>query len=289
MREKKDVLNKLNELLIPTDVVDSIYTVIKACSAGPADLTISQQFWLILGPSGVGKTFAIKHSFSSTDIGDRTENSTVLYFSASETFTPRDICNTILYKLGEKIPNRLSLDCATSLVKQQLKAHEVRALIVDDIQRLLHSGQNSARARMEFLIDLANKNNISIIGSGTPEALRLLELDVPNKQSFSVINVAPLKYDEKFLSVLKAIEEQIDAPFPIFFSDTISMVPEFLFEVSDGLFGNLIGCIYEVFSHLGLHDNKTELSQMKVTKEVIIAACLCYSGIDLETILSSLS
>jgi len=195
MSEKADLLNKLEKNFIPTDVVDTIDTVIKSCSAEPAGVSIPPQFWLILGPSGVGKTYAIEHSCRRMDTG-RTENSPVLYLSVSATFTPKAICKTILHKLGVNNPNRLNVDYAVSLVHQQLKARDVRAIIVDDIQSILYSGRNSAVASMAFLIDLVNQNNISFIGCGTPCAMRLLELNVPMMRRFSVINIAPFKYDE---------------------------------------------------------------------------------------------
>jgi len=271
MRTKKDIVSTWNQLFILTDVFDNIASVMKSCITRNVDLCILQPLRLILGPSGIGKTAAIKHCCRCISSEDKAEKTTALYITAPCPFSLRAFCQRILDELGESISQTLSLDAVIRLTYKQLITREVRVVVVDDIQNLMYSRSISVIESMGFLKDLAMNCNTAVVGCGLPEAEELLGINKEfSKRFLSLIKLTPFSYDDKFLALLKDIEKQMDTPFPLNLSNIDWHVPEILFRVSDGLIGNLLAYINEIFLNIGLYDDAVELSQMKVTRAAIL-------------------
>jgi len=268
MRTKNDILNSWKQLFIHTDDIGNIVSGIESSITRNVDLFIPQPLKLILGPSGVGKTAAIKYCCRCICSDDKAESITALYIPAPCPFNLRAFCQRILDEIGEPVPQTLSLDAVIRLTYKQLITREVRVVFVDDIQNLMFSRNVSVAESMGFLKDLAMNCNIAVVGCGLPEAERLLG---KNERAFSLIKMTPFSYDDKFLVLLKDIEEQLDTPFPLNLTNSDWHVPEILFTVSDGLIGNLLAYISEIFLNIGLYDDAVELSQMKVSKAAILA------------------
>ncbi|WP_371375262.1 AAA family ATPase [Thalassotalea aquiviva] len=164
---------------------------------------------LIIGESGVGKTFLAKHYFEQNppiELSDRAIFP-VLYCKLVQTKTASDLLQQLIIALGA-IPNKVN--SKAYLIQERLihllREHRVELIIIDEVQECLPDidGIMAQRMAKQFAA-LIDCSKIPMILLGTPMSSRLLALKYGTKDN--------LVYGEEQLS-RRFIAERMIEPIP---------------------------------------------------------------------------
>lgn len=238
---------------------------------------------MFVGPSGVGKTEIInaycnRPENAPYEIVSKNAKVTampVLSVDVPSPYSPTRFYKEILKNIGPYFPSKADRNNDRSRVIDMINTIKLETLFLDEAHSILYSRGINVVEGMEVLKDLSNNIDATIIVFGVPGMKKLVELDFQYYRRFPVIELQPFKQvDEEFISVLKSIEVQIDAPFPLGFSNKNSNRPEMLFKMSKGLFSQLMKVVKVILAEAGLYNTNIELSEIRVTAETLFQARL---------------
>ena len=190
----------------------------------------------------------------------------VISINAPSPFSPTRFYQEILSKVGpyyNSDVNRLK-------VFELLNKIKLETLIIDEAQSIMYSRGMNVVEGLEALKDLSNNIHANIVLFGVPSLESLVQMDFQYYRRFDVKRLHPfLELNDEFLSVLRNIEEQINAPFPLGFSNKSTIIPKTLFKMSNGLISELMKAITEIFFEAGLYNPDVKLSDMKISLDTI--------------------
>ncbi len=274
--EKSNLAYIIASMFCMTKQVESIFDKIDLCR-----LPENREHYIFTGPGGIGKTSALieytyneknkPHVLFSNEV--EIEKIPVMYMNISSAYTLKALLQSIIDATRETFRISYSIEKHIQQINILFKEKGVEALILDDVQEIIFSRYHTPYDVLDTLIDIANITNVSLILCGLPEIEKVMESDIKYGRVFRPMNLNPYIFDDEFVEMLKSIEEQIDAPFPLGFSDLKSEIPQLLFKASKGYIGRLKSIILEAFRQIGLFEDKIELSQMKMSQDVVTKAC----------------
>lgn len=229
---------------------------------------------MFVGPSGVGKTEIIRAycerpevvPYEITDSVAKITAKRVMSINAPSPFSPNRFYKEILKQIGPFSPANVD----RIRVSEMLNKIKLETLFVDEAQSILYCRGTNVVEGLEALKDLSNDIHANIVLFGVPGLQKLTQMDFQYYRRFDVNRLYPFKeIDDEFLSILKSIEEQIDAPFYLGFSDTNTIIPATLFKMCNGLISELMRVIKSIFYEAGLFNANVKISEMHVSLETI--------------------
>lgn len=230
------------------------------------------QSLFIKGKSRVGKTLMMKkYAESTTCYTETTSDGTeidiipVVYIECPSPFTIAALYSEIIRKgLNSKIVGGKIEELKTRTY-ELLKKQKVELLIIDELDFVLTSRYVTKKEAMEQLKDITNKAGVIVACVGTPEIEELRTLSDQYVGRYFPKTIPWFKeYDEAFLELLKKIEEDLNAPISLGFSDVNSAMPELIHHLCGGLVGWLKPILYEAFRLVGaLEDDFNDFSTLR--------------------------
>lgn len=216
----KDILVRLDELMIP-------------------EMSTYPLSYLLVGESGTGKTtllntFAEKHK-TSFDRQREQDIRKVVYVEMPVEPRLGTFYNALIDVIGYK-DVRISPDRRSAFVMDRLSAIEVRVIIVDEVQHVLHTGTRTRQALMDALKVLAGKG-CAVVASGTREALAAFRSNPQVSRRFETLELPRFKLDEEFRQLLVTVERALPLSGRSGFSDR--QMAQDLHSMSEGLLGKL--------------------------------------------------
>ncbi|MBV6685530.1 TniB family NTP-binding protein [Bacillus sp. JRC01] len=214
----------------------------------------------IMGKSRVGKTQMMKrYAQSSVKYTEYSNDGTeidiipVAYIDCPAPFTIAALYSQIIQQgLGAKLMGAKKIDDLKTRAYRLLKEQKVELLIIDELNFMLSGRYVKPRDAMEQLKDITNKSGVIVACVGTPDIEELRKLNEQYVGRYPAITIPWFKeFDQSFVNLLQQIEEQLDPPIPLGFSDTNSTMPELIHHLCGGLIGWLEPMIYETFKLVG--------------------------------------
>ncbi|MFJ7993853.1 TniB family NTP-binding protein [Peribacillus frigoritolerans] len=241
------------------------------------------QSLFIMGKSRVGKSqimeryaYSVPRYTELSEDGTETDIIPVAYIDCPSPFTIAELYSEIIQKgLNASLMGAKKIGELKTRAYKLLKQQKVEMLIIDEINFILSSRYVTKTEAMEQLKDIANKAGVIVVCVGTPDIGQLRKLNEQYVVRYPSINIRWFKeYDESFVDLLRQIEEQLNAPIPLGFSDTKSAMPEFIHHLCGGLIGWLDLMLYEAFKIVGaLDENFNDFSILrKIDGDVLYQA-----------------
>jgi hypothetical protein len=241
----------------------------------------------VIGPSGVGKSQALL-KYEELNRGGTTisENESkevdikpVVYMELPDPFTIKELYQQISYALGfPELLRRISIGDAQRQAFHLLKEQGVEILILDELDYVLTSNV-SYKAAMNAIKKIANKANITLVLSGTPEVEDLLKINFQNYRRYPKLYINRFeKCDEDWCRLLERMEESLGLANPIGLGDPMTKLPQILHSMSFGLLGILTPVLQEMYSLLGVFDG--DHKEIIFTSETIEVLKRAYQNIN---------
>jgi hypothetical protein len=206
-------------------VVNALVHEVQNCSDVTGKLTA------LVGPSGSGKTVAIRQVQQrlADEFGKDGSETSVLTVPVPFSCTIRAFAASLLYALNDPSSGHRGTTCQKSRqIVDQLRAQNVRVVVLDDIHVLSCSGKRAAREEtMAWLLNLLDGAGIPVICVGLPATLTVIsENEQLRLRTTKIINAEAFSWDdndhkksEVFRTFLRMYEQQIGFPEFSEFSD----------------------------------------------------------------------
>jgi GTPase SAR1 family protein len=219
------------------------------------------QSLFIMGKTRVGKTLMMKHYADSVPSyqeispdGTEIDIIPVAYIDCPAPFTIGALYSQIIQEgLNAKLMGAKKLDELKTRAYKLLKDQKVELLIIDELNFILTSRYVTRNEAMEQIKDITNKAGVIVACVGTPDIEELRKLNGQYVGRYPSVTIPSFKeYDQIFLELLKKVEEDLDPPISLGFSDTNSVMPEVIYNLCGGLIGWLKPMLLEAFRIVGV-------------------------------------
>lgn len=176
---------------------------------------------LITGHTGSGKS-TVKSQYAERYPREEAIDRTivrVLVVDTPSSPTVRSLVTTMLVALGDPVSHRGTAEEKTERLYKRIKGCGVELFIIDEFQHFLDRGRFSEACTVtDWLKNLINRANISVILMGLPRSNYVLELNEQLRRrftsSYSLDSFAFSHVDDiqQFRSVLNAVQQQLPIP-----------------------------------------------------------------------------
>lgn len=192
---------------------------------------------LIYGESGIGKSkaaklFAQQHS-RPDDPDAQVAHVPVMYVSMAGVTSGRGLLMVIMSKLGAPHNPSISAEALYPTVVRLLARVGVKVLIIDEIHHVAYSNRLERLKALSVIKGLGNDLNLTIVGCGTPDALRALKWDPQLERRFEPIRMPRWRASDATYGFLNSLETTLPLRKPSFLSD--DPVAAWIIEESEGL------------------------------------------------------
>lgn len=202
--------------------------------------TDGDSHFLVVGDSGMGKTKLVKHFMRSNGVEwplPYAQKEVPILLIGLVSPSPKGFLATIMETLGSPYPKSGSHETLYPLVLRLLRDVCLKLLIIDEIHHI-KSGRRDERERTLILIkQLGNDLGITIIGCGTADALRAIQLDPQLERRFEPLALGRWRDDDDGWGLLNAIEATLPLEEPSFLSD--ERTARWIFAETEGLTGEI--------------------------------------------------
>ncbi|MDP1615984.1 TniB family NTP-binding protein [Phenylobacterium sp.] len=202
--------------------------------------TDGDSHFLIVGDSGMGKTKLVKHFMRMHGVEwplPEGKKEVPILMVGLVSPSPRGFLATILETLGSPYPRTGSHETLYPLVLRLLRSVGLKVLIIDEIHHI-KLGRRDERERTLILIkQLGNDLGVTIIGCGTSDALRAIQLDPQLERRFEPLALGRWRDDDDGWGLLNAIEATIPLEEPSYLSD--EKTARWIFAETEGLTGEI--------------------------------------------------
>lgn len=280
MKAKEDLLRRVTNFYVETPMVANIYKAIESCRRQRklSEVGVSPMHQCIIGEAGVGKTRMLQRYCNRKENlprewtdgeGNIFTHTPVTYVITPSPFNIGALNERILEALKAPILTNERNEAKKRRAIDLMKDQGTEVLVLDEIQSVGYT-KGGVRAGIDNIKDMANKGNACLILCGLPEAADFIRPEKQYTRRHPVLQIKPYSScDEEFVSMLNSVEEQINAPFPLKFTEMESGIPQYLFELCEGYFGILSPLIQVLFEEIGISDDTVKLSEMKISVRAI--------------------
>ncbi len=195
---------------------------------------------LILGPSNNGKTMIANRFIKMHPASDNANGNGIVVPVLMVRVTAPDenrFYNAILdkvfapYKPGDHVSKK------QSQVMNTLRRIGLRMLMIDDIQDILAGHLEKQRQLLNVLRFMGNELSLSIVATGTKDAVRALQSDVQLANRFEPAPLPKWQLDADYLRLLASFERMLPLRHPSNLIET-SLATKIL-SMSEGLIGEV--------------------------------------------------
>ena len=202
--------------------------------------TDGDSHFLVVGDSGMGKTRLVKHFMRINGVEwplpEGYEEVPILLVGLVSP-SPKGFLATIMERLGSPYPKSGSHETLYPLVLRLLRSVRLKVLIIDEIHHIKF-GRRDERERTLILIkQLGNDLGVTIIGCGTADALRAIQLDPQLERRFEPLALGRWRDDEDGWGLLNAIEATLPFEEASYLSD--EKTARWIFTETEGLTGEI--------------------------------------------------
>lgn len=181
----------------------------------------------LVGPSGTGKTIAIRHVQQriADELGVDNSETGVLTVPVPFSCTARALAAALLYALNDPSSGDRGTIWQKSIrIVDQLRAKNVRVVVFDEVHVLSAAGKPAAREEtMTWLLNLLDGAGIPVVCVGLPDFLTVLSENARLRlRTTRIIKADPFgwdDYDGAFCSFLRMYQQKIGFPEFSDFSD----------------------------------------------------------------------
>lgn len=218
---------------------------------------------VLVGPSGSGKTSCLKRFAGKYP--DRHEElrdvHPILFVDVPSTCTVKNLAEEILIQLNDPPTSMGTLGHYTARVHHQMRMQGVQMLILDECQHLVQ-GNATAKQVANWVKHLLNERVATVVLSGTPEMLAVLEASKELKRRcLGIVTLNPLDWNnpfdfKMFHTFLANYEKQL--PFPAPSCLTAPAMALRFYSYSKGVIGVVVQVIIKA-TIIALHRGKERL------------------------------
>ncbi|MDM9556411.1 ATP-binding protein [Pseudomonas plecoglossicida] len=190
-RQKEMILKKFEKQIVFFPGYQHAWSQMeKAVEASTLRQAPSSAF--IMGKTGVGKSTLCKLFMESFGPRHDIETQTglqkivpALYIVPTTTITIKGLCHDILHEFMERIPNH-SVSELTHMIVKKLKECQVKAVIFDEIQRLMRpDAEKTRQVTLDWMVALLTLTGLPIILCGDETCEDLLEEEATRNSPFA--------------------------------------------------------------------------------------------------------
>ena len=192
---------------------------------------------LVYGLSGMGKSkaaelFAERHR--KPDDPDAPASAVpVLYVSMAGVTSGRGLLMLILHKLGAPYSAGSSAESLYPTVVSLLARVGMKMLIIDEIHNVAFGNRLERLKVLSVIKGLGNDLKFTVVGFGTPDALRALKWDPQIERRFEPLRIPRWGRNAETYGFLNSLETTLPLQKPSFLSE--DPVADWLIERSEGL------------------------------------------------------
>ncbi|MBT2716956.1 TniB family NTP-binding protein [Bacillus sp. ISL-57] len=218
----------------------------------------------VMGKSRVGKSLMMKkyaksksHYTETRPDGTEIDIIPVAYVKLPSPFTLFGLYNQIIDKglNATRMREGTRISEVKSRAFHLLKEQKVEMLILDEMDYIMQSKYVTNREAMEEIKDITNEAGVILVCVGTPAIENLRKLSGQFVGRFPPTTIPWFKNcDELFIKLLEQIEQDLNSPIPLGFSDVNTNMPKFLHKLCAGLVGWLKPIMVEAFEIVGVLD-----------------------------------
>ncbi|MCM3719431.1 TniB family NTP-binding protein [Fictibacillus phosphorivorans] len=274
MNPHKEFAQRVKNIQVLHPQMESIFKIMDSHMKRPG----KTRHLFVTGSSNIGKTklaeiYLKKYPEYVITEPDETEITVkhVIYMETPHPFTLMEFYHELLDALGSpRLKGVPKINDLKTRAYYLMKRQEVKMVIIDEVNNILTSGFNASKA-MDTIKQMANKTKVTLVLMGTPEAIKLRELDDQYKSRYRPKSLNRFeKCDDEFCRLLEEIETYLAPPQRIGLGDLNLKYPQLLHLFCKGKLGFLIPIIQEAYDILGLFNEEcNDISNLRLSPKVI--------------------